>query len=206
MYANLGHYGTLQALDTIAMLMMNLRFLWIGAGLAASVAAFAQPATPEQRGTVTLSPDYGTLHLETKLGSFKLLDGVGRAEISFTGTMLLNQADGKVEISGKLRKEYEGHNRVVYFGTGKVIVTGKWRGIQWFGRDMKAVWYGAGAARLAGEFDRDLNTGKFWYDDPKKKQDWSATGTFTITLPNRYEQPAVTPIERGKQPPPKKGG
>lgn len=188
------------------MLMIKLRFLWIGAALAASALAMGQPATPAQRGTVQPSADYGTLHLQTKLGSFKLLDGQGRVEISFTGTMLLNKADGKVEISGKLRKEFEGNGRVVYSGTGKVVVTGKWRGIQWFGRDMTAVWYGAGAARLAGEFDKDLNTGKFWYDDPTKKEDWSATGTFTITLPNRYAQPDVKPIERGKQPPPKKGG
>jgi len=170
--------------------------------LAASVAVLgsAQPATPEQRAGVEPDPNFATLHLATKLGSFKLLDGVGRVEISFTGSILLSKITGKVQTSGKLRKEFEGNDRVVYSGTGKVVVTGRWRGIQWFGRDMRAVWYGAGQARLAGEFDRNLETGKYWYDDPSQKADWMASGTTTVTLPNRYAQPDVKPIERGQLP------
>jgi hypothetical protein len=188
------------------MFMNTARFAIIGLGTVLASVALCQPATPEQRTGVPTKDGYGTLHLETKLGSFKLLDGTGRVEISFTGSILLHKVDGQVEVSGKLRKEYEGHDRKVYFGTGKIIVVGKWRGIQWFGKDMNAVWYGAGAARLAGEFDKDLNTGKYWYDDPKKANDWLAAGTFTVPLPNTFEQPTVKPVERGKEPPPKKSG
>lgn len=181
-------------------LMRSPRALLAVLGFASAALASAQPATPEQRAGVQPDPNFATLHLTTKLGSFKLLDGVGRVEISFTGSLLLSKIDGRVLTSGKLRKEFESKDRVVYSGTGKVVVTGRWRGIQWFGRDMNAVWFGAGQARLAGEFDKNLETGKYWYDDPEQKFDWMASGTTTIGLPNRYLQPAVKPIERGQLP------
>lgn len=186
---------------------MNPIRLVVGMVLAAFAwAGLAQPATPEQRAGVESKREYATLHLETKLGSCKYLDGVGRLEMTFTGTLLLHRAKGNVQVTGNVRKEYEGKDRVVYFGTGKLVIVGSWRGIQWFGKNMRAVWYGAGQVRISGEFDRDLNTGKYWYDDPNDKQDWPATGVTTLPLPNIYIQPNVKPIERGKQPPTKSGG
>lgn len=188
------------------MLMRSLRALFAACCLVVMAGpALTQPATPEQRMGVPSDPNFATLHLSTKLGSFKLLDGVGRVEISFSGSILLSRIDGKVETSGRLRKEYESKDRVVYSGSGKVVVTGRWRGIQWFGRDMNAVWYGAGQARLAGEFDKNLETGKYWYDDPTRKFDWAASGTSTVPLPNQFLPKDIKPIERGQLPKKKQG-
>jgi hypothetical protein len=122
---------------------------------------------------------YGTLHLTTKVGSFKIL-GVadkpaeGHIEISFTGTLLINGSP-KVAPSGNLRVEFSNPKRkqVAYHGTGKLVIDGKYNAIQWFGRDMNAVWNGFGVVRLVGEFDKDLNTGEFWYsDNPEDRRSW----------------------------------
>ncbi len=145
--------------------------------------AFAQPATPEQRAGVEPNPGFGTMHLQTNLGSFKLVDGKGRAEFTFTGTVLLSQVKGQASVTGDVRKEYDARGRQVYSGTGKVVVVGSWRGIQWFGRNMKGFWYGAGVARVGGEFDRNLKTGELWYDDPKTVMAWPAQGTGDFILP-----------------------
>lgn len=164
--------------------------------------ANAQPATPAQMAGVTPSSKFATIHLKTQIGSFKVVDAQGRIEIDFKGTMLLSQVKGTVVASPTLRKEYDSHGRQVYFGKGKVIVTGSWRGIQWFGTELSAVWYGAGLIRLSGEFDKNLNTGEFWFSDPKKKQFWLTNGSMTVTLPSVLDVREVTPIERGKGTPP----
>ncbi len=175
-------------------------------GLLACVApAFGQPATDQQRAGVVPKPDYKTLHLETNLGSYKLLDGEGRVEISFTGTILISQLRGTLSTSGRLKKEYEDKGRAVYFGKGQMTITGTFRAIQWFGRDMKSVWYGKGIARLSGEFDRNLNVGKFWYDDPKNKFEWQAQGSVTITLPDITQPPSVLKKDQGPTKPKPKG-
>jgi hypothetical protein len=169
--------------------------------------ALAQPATLAQRAGVPSEPGLATLHLRTNIGSFRLIDGFGRVEISFAGTMLINQlrgfgqGPGQLQVLGNLRREYEANDRVVLFGRGRVVIVGRWRGIQWFGTDMRATWFGRGLARIAGEFDQNLDTGEFWYDDPTKKFPWGATGTLTILLPDTYA-PQVTPRER-RQPAPR---
>jgi hypothetical protein len=62
--------------------------------------------------------------------------------------------------------------------------------VQWFGRDLDAVWYGEGMARLVGEFDEDLKTGFYWYDDPKIKFPWFPTAVTEIYLPPK--QPGLS--------------
>lgn len=144
----------------------------------------AQPATPEQMGPYAGKQGYATMHFQTNIGSFKMIDAEGRAEISFRGTLMISQLkDGAAVFTGNVQKQYDDHGRQVWFGVGKVVVTGKWRAIQWFGRNMKGVWYGKGLLRMAGEFDKDLYTGEFWFDDPSQKQQWTASGTYTASLP-----------------------
>lgn len=135
---------------------------------------------------------YGTLHLSTRLGSFRLINGQGRVEFTFTGTVLLNRVEAGsygprvLSVSGNLRKEYEEGDRIVYSGTGRVIVEGKWRAINWFGRDMNAVWYGQGIARVMGDFDRNLETGRYWYDNPNLRQPWPAGSIREIRVPENF--------------------
>jgi hypothetical protein len=45
------------------------------------------------------------------------------------------------------------------------------------------VLYGNAIIRLTGEFDRNLDTGSYWYDDPTNKRPWQATGTINIVVP-----------------------
>lgn len=168
---------------------------WVAAAM-----AFGQPATAEQRGSWPLEPGkYATMHLVTKLGSFKMMNAEGRATIRFTGTLMINNYQGKpLVVQGNLRREYNENNRQIYFGTGTIVLDGKWRGAQWFGRDMRAVWYGKGEVRVSGEFDENLETGWAWYDDPSKRQAWFAQGTFTLFLPAPINTPGtgVVPRER----------
>ena len=163
----------------------------------------AQPATPAQRAGVVVDPKdkLATLHFQTNIGSFKMMDGYGRVEISFTGTMLISQLEGpEPQVSGDLQLQYNDKGRRVYFGRGSIVFRGSWRGVQWFGRNMKGVWFGRGAMRLAGEFDKNLYTGEYWYDDPKQKKPWFAQGTFTIQLPEFIfkEAPPIQPVPRSE--------
>jgi len=140
---------------------------------------------------VTPNIGFGTIHFQTRLGSFKIIDGRGRVEFDFNGTVMISELKGKFDVTGKVRKEYDKHDRVIYTGIGHVVVTGEWRGIQWFGKDLKAVWYGAGMIRLSGEFDKDQKTGDVWYDDPAKVNYWP--GGNTMDLPNPQVRPGYNP-------------
>lgn len=173
--------------------------------LAAAFGASAQPATPAQRVGVEPKPDFATLHLRTKLGSFRMIDGQGRVEIQFTGTLLVTQLKGKIDITGKVKKEFDKDGRQAWFGTGRAIITGSFRAVQWFGRNMEAVWYGKGVCQIVGEFDKDLNTGEYWFDDPKDRMAWSASTLMTIVLPRPSSMPNVQPRERGTPPPKPQG-
>jgi hypothetical protein len=173
-----------------------------------AVTAVGQPKSwspePEAVGKRT----YGTLNFETKLGSFKLLPkkdlASGRVEISFTGTLLLSNFKGTLTKTGSIRREYLGHDRQVYFGSGTIVVEGTFRGIQWFGRDMKGKWHGEGVARLFGEFDQSLDTGWFWYNDPTDRRAWGTYGRLA-ELPERSMIGTGTPVPRkrggGSSPP-----
>jgi len=167
-----------------------LKFPFLLGLFGVATASIAQQATPEQRGAYPLSKDMATMHLRASIGSFKLLDGTGRVEVSFTGSLLVSQlTGGKIQLIGKFEKQYDDRGRQLYYGKGTAIFSGKWRGVQWFGKDMKLVWYGTGKARLAGEYDKNLKTGELWYDDPKKITNWPAQGTFDYSLPMPVSQP-----------------
>lgn len=165
------------------------------AGIVLSGVAGAQQAQPEPVGA-------DTFYLQTKVGSFKLLgagDNVptGHFEINFTGTILLSGVNGKLTVEGKLHKEYENTKRqkVVYFGTGKVVVDGKLASAQWFGRDMTAMLKGFGVFRMYGEFDKNLDTGEFWYgNEPNKKQPWGTGGREVLVPQPARDRPLVPTI------------
>ena len=161
---------------------MLMRRLWetaFTAGLMAGavVPASAQPA-PAQ------GEDKPILHMQCNIGSFKMLPTEGTYDISFTGTVLIDNMDGTITPEGKLRLEYNEHDKKAYFGTGKLTLKGKWKSLQWFGRDMTCRLEGHTMLRLYGEFDKDLNTGFFWYGDGAKpdKFVWRSPG-YTIFCP-----------------------
>lgn len=165
---------------------MSLRSLCLLLPLGLFGLAAAQPATPAQRAGVTPQPGFSTMHLETKIGSCKFIDGTGRVEISFSGSLLISQLKGTRVVSGNLTRQYHNpkENRELFYGRGRIVITGSWRGMQWFGRDMRAVFYGRGTVRLAGEYYESptkpgtFESGWFWYEDPTKRQEWPANGTF----------------------------
>ena len=169
---------------------------------AALVAATLAPAMAGQQ-----AQQYGTIFFKTNVGSFKIL-GVsdkpaeGKLTISFTGTLLINQKtldDPKVTASGNLRKEYSNPKRLqeAYHGTGTLVIQGHYPSIQWFGRNMSAQWNGFGIARLVGEFDKDLNTGKYWYiQNTADVKDWG-TQMLAITNPPKPDDFKQIPQARG---------
>jgi hypothetical protein len=159
------------------------------------------------RSAVAQQQDYGTIFFKSNVGSFKFL-GVnklpaeGRVQISFTGTLLIDSfsaTEPKVTASGAIRKEYDDpkHLQQAYHGTGTVIIDGKFTALQWFGRDMTAQWKGFGIARLVGEFDKNLDTGKYWYiQNPADIHDWG-TQLRSITNPPAVGDYIVLPQKRG---------
>jgi hypothetical protein len=180
-------------------------------GVALSACALAQPATPAQREGVPDRADFATMHLRTQLGSFKIVPAgdtpaMGRFEMTFTGTVLIHDLKGRLETAGKLRLEYNDHGRRVFTGTGRIVVTGEWRSMQWFGSNMEAVWYGRGLIRVSGEFDRNLNTGEYWYDDPKQKYYWYPGASMQVELPQAGAPPAPPVERRHPRPVPKTSG
>lgn len=177
------------------------RLIPVLAAAALSGAALAQPATPEQRAGVTPQPNFGTLHLQARLGSFRLIDGQGRVNMTFRGTVLVSnlRPGGRIIPGPGVVKEHESADktRQVFHGTGSIVVIGQWRAVQWFGGDMRAVWYGAGLARITGEFDSNLDPGFYWYDDPSDKRFWFPNSAVTVTLPGFVQgRTGVTPIRR----------
>jgi hypothetical protein len=142
-------------------------------------------------------------HFETKIGSFKGIgsDAVpvqGKLDLSFNGTVLISGLDPKatLKMTGTVHKEYEikDHTKQVYFGNGTLAITGKLRAIQFFGKDLKGRFEGIGVFRLFGEFDRNLETGFWWYEGSSEKHAWG-TGGMQIITPNP-EQPIAQPRVR----------
>ncbi len=145
---------------------------------------------PSAKVDPNIKPDYGQFNMTTRVGSFKMLEfndqnqPEGHFEMTFTGTVLVDTSKAVphdrnlktvVHTSGNVKFEKSYHGRDLYFGTGKIIVDGGWHAIQWFGRDMNASFFGTGVMQLTGEFDKDLNTGQYWYSDGKKL-DWGTGG------------------------------
>lgn len=167
----------------------------------AAASAMAQPATAAQRAGVKTTKPAGTLHLEAPLGSFRFIDSEGRLEVTFKGSMLISHLEGTVTHTAGIKKEVTRDKRQVFFGQGTMVVTGKSRAIQWFGSGMKGVFFGHGLVRMTGEFDRSLNPGRYWYEDPdeKKKRYWFPNSAMTITVPEQiFGKSQSAPRRRGR--------
>ncbi len=141
------------------------------------------------------------INFTTKIGSFKMVGGAptdppsGHLEMSFTGTLLVVGLDGQIQVTGNLKKEYDNakYKRVAYHGTGKVVIDGKYASAQWFGRDLTGTFKGHGIMRLYGEFDQNLETGKWSYAvSNASKRDWGTNGrTVQIPMLAAQDVPAV---------------
>ena len=166
-----------------------------------SIAALATATIAQEPTKEALkAKGWGKLYFNSHLGSFKCIDGSGRMEFQFAGTVLVTKIQGTVTATGNIKKEYEKNGRQVFSGRGNIVVDGKWRGVQWFGSDMVGSWYGSGAIRLIGEFDRNLQTGDYWYDGDPIKQAWNGSSMVTATLPKPIygADTDVVPVERKK--------
>ena len=171
--------------------------------LATAATSWGQIATAAQRGTFPLDKKYGTLHFNANIGSYKVINGEGRIEMALTGTIvIINYKGNTIQVSGNMQKQYDKDGRVGYIGTGRVVLNGTWRGVQVFGRGLQAVWYGLGSVRLRGEFDKNLNTGQYWYDDSTEKEYWYAQGVLEARLPKPKPFEGPTPQGRTKPRPP----
>lgn len=157
-------------------------------------------SVPEPAATDLNSKGWGIIHFVSNLGSFKCIDGYGRLEFEFKGTVLIANLEGTATPTGTIREEYSADKRKVYTGAGRLVVEGKWRGVQWFGSNMRGVWWGKGAIRFVGEFDKNLQTGDYWFEKLDEKQSWPAVGTITMFLPrvNYTSDENVVPKEKKK--------
>ncbi len=163
---------------------MRARTLFLASLLVCSAVAAAQNPSQDQ--------NIDTVHLTTKLGSFKLFNGSGHIHIDFKGTVLVTFLQGTITTSGNVKKEYpvpqagpaatrDGGNRQAFHGDGAIDINcgpkGGFKSIQWFGRDMTCVWTGAGGFRLFGEYDKNLDTGYMWYgNNEATKERWPIGG------------------------------
>lgn len=172
------------------------KLLLAAGSLALCAFLLAQGGKPATKAAVPPDPSIGEINLATQIGSFKLLDGMGRVEMNFTGTMLVSNLKGTVATSGNLKKEYSSKTKEVWHGTGKIVIDGEFRGIQWFGTALTGKWKGRGTARIYGEFDKNLETGYYWYSsDPSRKLPWTMYG-MTVYLPEFQTGGSGQPIER----------
>jgi len=118
--------------------------------------------------------------------------------------VLVSGADaGVATATGNLKLEYSSgkYKKQVYHGQGKLAVHGKFKVIQFFGSHLSGRFAGLGIFHLYGEFDKDLETGYYWYDGGQKK-DWG-TGGLQVTVPGFDPSKYVIPkpkvkIEGGK--------
>jgi hypothetical protein len=188
-------------------------------GLAAAMAAFvfAQVGkyTPPDYSKMKVSNERDDLWFKTNVGSFKIMPRgdvlpSGELTMTFVGSVLISELKGTVTPVGNVRREYQNKERgkEVWFGTGKLTVKGSFRAIQWFGRNLDAKFSGNGYMRLYGEFDKNLETGTYWFD-PKEKKFWSNYGS-NVGIPEvrnnageGVKSRADFEKEKGKQ---KKGG
>ena len=151
-----------------------------------------------------------TLFFSTTVGSFKILPPgpdktKGTLDMDFEGTLMVSELKGQITPGPGIRLEYERpkHGRKVYFGKGHIRVSGDFRSMQFFGRNLKGSYTGIGVARLYGEFDKNMETGYYWYASKPEKIDWGSYGR-TLYVP-AYNGPTVKP-GKVRDVPAKKGG
>jgi hypothetical protein len=149
--------------------------------------AISQPA-----GMKWVKP-HGKAFFNTNVGSFKLLatdedPAEGTLDIVFRGTLLISNLEpgSTLLVTGNVRKEIDDqkYKRQVYFGDGRITLVGKFRSVQFFGRGLRGAFDGHGIARLYGEFDKNLDTGLYWYEGFQQKNPWSTGGSpMQVPLP-----------------------
>src|SRR5579871_6418162 len=88
-------------------------------------------------------PGADHVHLTCNLGSFRIqgtdkLPAQGHLDFSFKGTFLVVGLEGKIQVTGNVKKEFESSQskRQVYFGKGRVVIDGVFKTAEWFGQDM----------------------------------------------------------------------
>ncbi len=174
------------------------------AALTLMLGGVALPQTPAAK------PE-DTLFFSTLVGSFKLLPPGpdtthGTLDMEFNGTVMVSGLTGQVTPGPGVRLELSRpeHKRQVYFGKGHIRVTGEFRAIQFFGRNLKGSYQGVAVARLYGEFDKNMETGYYWYSSAPTKQDWGSYGRTLIVPPSAQATGTVTGKVRDV--PAKKGG
>jgi hypothetical protein len=138
-------------------------------------------------------PKIGTdeILFTTSVGSFKILGSdaapaTGQMVLNINGTVLVSGLEGTVRTEG-LSKEFENKEfgKEAYFGTGKLIVNGKVRSIQAFGRKINGTFKGSGLVRLYGEFDKNLETGWVNYKGAEREP-WGTSGNVKVVPQQIY--------------------
>ncbi len=181
--------------------MLRPQILILTTLIAASL-AIAQ-GTPAPSTKPVADPAYGLAFFESQVGSFKLLPGgevsaQGKLEFSGNGTFLVSrlQKGGTVTTTGTIKMEHNDvkANKQVYFGRGSVVIQGKFGAVQFFGKEIKAKFNGFGFVRLYGEFDKNLNTGEYWYEGDKHRA-WGNSGmSFVVPNPDSVTAPTVKKV------------
>ncbi len=137
----------------------------------------------------------GEVDMKTNVGSFKILSpgdvkAFGKVQMNFRGTCLIVGYEGKtpIQVSNGLHLEYKNdqRQRVEYFGQGSITLDGKFKAIQWFGKDLSMNWVGNGICRLYGEFDKDNKTGTYTIKGANPK-DWGTAGSVTFSIPSKSQ-------------------
>lgn len=160
----------------------SLSFICALSLLGGAVLVLAQGGAPQPKASGQETAPFGHAEMQVGVGSFRLQrngrsTGEGRADLTFRGTVLLSQYQGKpVIISGNVRKEYEGYGRVVYFGQGRIIIDGKFRAFQWFGGDMKCTFDGNAAMQFSGEYGGPTTGGGYLKIDEAPPRLWYSSG------------------------------
>lgn len=167
------------------------------ATLALALGAFSLAQGPTVAGA---PPKADTMYFSTGVGSFKLLPPgpdttTGTLDMTFEGTVMVSGLKGTVTPGPGVRLELEraDHNRKVFFGKGHIRIDGEYRAIQFFGRNLKGSFHGVTVARLYGEFDKNMETGYYWYASDPTKQYWGTTGR-TLSVPP-FQDPNKTKVK-----------
>ena len=175
----------------------------------AAVALVLANVVPAQTPAPATAED--TLFFSTTVGSFKLLPPGpdttrGTLDMDFEGTLMVSGLKGTIVPGAGVRMEYERprYARKVYFGKGHIRISGEYRAIQFFGRNLKGSFKGNTVARLYGEFDKNMETGYYWFASQPTKQDWGSYGR-TLTVPP-YKSPQDATTGKVRDVSPKKGG
>jgi hypothetical protein len=175
---------------------------------AVSGATMAQQPNPAVQlgGGLVGTPNFGPFNMQSNLGSFRLSDGTGRLRFSFTGTVLVSNLrdlklpngqtlPARLDVEGNVRTEHNRGDRRIFTGTGTITVQGQWRKVQWFGRNMTGAFYGNGIMFFVGDFDENLQTGTYWFDNPERRRFFFQGGA-TIMVPEQKFEPQRQPEPR----------